>query len=134
MEIVDKLISWNFWLDMRTGQLMNIYEYTLIILIVLFLIFTSLFYLKKKNKKRKKNQFLLAWRQLYYFSITNTVLGGLIWFFNYQTIPFFSSRFWFVIWFLEMAIWLFFIIKLFKTLSKRIEIRKEKEQYSKYIS
>ncbi len=132
MEIVDKLISWNFWFNMRTGQLMNVYEYTLIILIVLFLIFTSLFYLKKKNIKRKKNQFLPAWRQLYYFSITNTVVGGLIWFFNYQTITFFSSRFWFMIWFLEMAIWLFFIIKLFKSLSKRIKVRKEKEQYSKY--
>jgi O-antigen ligase len=133
MEIWEKLISWNFWFNMRPAPLMSLYENILIGMIAFFLLATVLFFIKKKNLKRKKNQFLPAWRQLYYFSATNVVLGGLLWFFNHQMIPFFSSRFWFPVWFLEMIIWLFFIATIFKKLPERIRAREQKEQYNKYI-
>lgn len=130
---MNKFFSWHFWFNMQPGHLFSIYEYVLIGTIILLLMSAATFFLKKKNLKRKKNQFLPAWRQLYYFSTTNAAIGILLWIFQYQIIPFFSSRFWYPIWGLEMFIWLAIIIKIFKNLPRQIKAREKKDQYNKYL-
>ncbi len=45
------------------------------------------------------------------FCFANLIIGLVLAFFNYELIPYFRSRYWYVIWFIIAALWLFNIIK-----------------------
>jgi uncharacterized membrane protein len=64
-------------------------------------------------------------KRLYSFCLTNALIGLLLIFFNYETVPFFSARFWLGLWALTMLIWLIFIWKKLKTIPT---IKKQQEQ------
>ena len=133
MELFEKIITWNFWFNLRPGHLLPVYHYILIGFVVLLFILSAVFYVKKQNRKRKKNVNLPFWRQLYYFSLTNGIIGIMFIFFNYELIPFFSSRFWYPLWVIVMAVWLYFIFKLLKTIPEKIKQKEKEAEYSKYI-
>ena len=133
MSLWNKILSWNFWFNLRPGHLMPVYHYILIGFTVLLFVLSSMFYIKKQNPKKKKNVNLPLWRHLYYFSLTNGILGLLFIFFNYQMVPFFSSRFWYPLWMLVMLVWLYFISRLLKTVPERIREKEKVEQYTKYL-
>jgi len=63
----------------------------------------------------------------------SAIISLILLFFNHERISFFSARFWFLVWGIEMIIWLVFIIKKLKEIPKlREQLVKEKE-YNKYI-
>lgn len=73
------------------------------------------------------------WSGLYTFFLTNTIIGLLLTFFNYEMVPFLSARFWFLLWVISMLVWLYFIYRVAaKIPAKRAQMEKEKE-FRKYI-
>lgn len=123
--------TFKMWFNLHPGSLLPVFQNILIGLLIVFLIATGVtwfFYSKKK-----KTLYAKIWSSFYAFSLTGTIIGAFLLFFTYEGVPFLSARFWFIIWFLVQAVWLYFIIK---KLRKLPEIRKEikdRKEYNKYI-
>ena len=123
------LLTWKFWFNLRPEPMQNLPKYIIagIIILLILLAVTTAF------KKKRKGAYQKTLIKLYNFSATNAFLGLLIIFFNYETAPFFSSRFWFGLWVLGMIIWLIFIIKAAKKIPARIQELKKEAQFKKYL-
>lgn len=67
------------------------------------------------------------------FLLVNSLLGAYLWFVTDQVIPVLSARFWFLLWFVEMASWVNAIYKEYtKWPDKKRQIAANKE-IKKYI-
>lgn len=122
------LFSLSYWFVLIPGPLQQkgkIFFISLIIILLLGAI-TSLYY--KKNVSLFKKTF----SRLYTFFSSNLVVAFVFLFLRYEIVPFLAARFWLALWFIIMAIWLYFILKSVKGISeKRKEeiARREKEKY-----
>ena len=99
------------------------------LLVVLFA--ATVFFVLLKNKKR--NLYNRIWQKLYFFSISNFIIGLILFFFAYELLPFLSMRFWFLLWWIGMAIWLGFILRIVKEIPKIKEQRIKEDEFKKYI-
>lgn len=88
------------------------------------------YFIKKRNEKNLYNNF---WGSLYNLCLTNFIIGMIIYFFNFEGAPFLSARFWFLIWGAEIAVWLFFIIRLFLKIPEKKEQLEKDKKFRKYI-
>ncbi len=125
--------TWQFWFDMRPGQLMPLYKNVLIIIIIILIVLSVYFFIKKKNFKRKRNYFVRTWKQLYYCCTTNALLGILLLFFNYEMIPILSSRFIFPLWGILLITWILFIYKNHKKVKERIQHQDKDKNLKQYL-
>ena len=124
-------LTLNFWFSSRPGAFTSLSLKIVLGFLVLLAILTLISWLIKR--KWSKGLYASFWRSLYTFFITNTLLGLLLTFFNYEMVPFLSARFWFLLWTIGMLIWIFFIIKaILKIPAKKEQLDKERE-YQKYI-
>jgi len=123
------LLSLRFWFNSRPGALSPIIEkgfaVFLIILIITFVIF--LFLQKKKTIYRN------LFRRLGNFSIANVIIGSIIMFFIYESVPLLSARFWILLWVISMIAWLAFILKRLKEIPKRKEELEKEKEFKRYI-
>jgi len=125
------LLSLKFWFNLRPGILLPIYLHSLVALVVILVILTIVFgFVKSRNKKNLYNSF---WSILYYFCLTNAIIGLFLLFFTYEVIPFLSARFWFLLWGVEMLVWLFFLGKRLKAIPERKKQLEEEREFRKYI-
>lgn len=85
---------------------------------------------KKGDKMKLYGRF---WGALYSFCLTNAVIGAVFQFFNYELVPFLSSRFWFLLWGVEMIIWAAFIVKILAVVPKIKEQSEKEKEFKKYI-
>ncbi len=123
------LFKLGFWFNVRAGELTPRIEQSL----MAFILILAILFIAFINLKRKKSIYGRSYGKIASFSIVNFFIGLLLLFFTYETTPFLSSRFWFVLWVLEMIIWIVFIFKNFKKIpEKKKRFEKEKE-YKKYI-
>ncbi|OIO06948.1 hypothetical protein CO115_02070 [Candidatus Falkowbacteria bacterium CG_4_9_14_3_um_filter_36_9] len=128
---MSNLLSLKFWFNLRPVSLLPIYKNTLIVFVIL--IFIAYLLVLIINKRNKKNLYSRFWKNLNAFCLANAIISLILLFFNHERISFFSARFWFLVWGIEMIIWLVFIIKKLKEIPKlREQLVKEKE-YNKYI-
>lgn len=124
------LLKLQFWFNLKPTQLLPLFQnlfFIFLAMLFVFIVFLKIILRKKKVLYSSIVQKLLI------FSWVNIFLGFMILFFNYEQIPFLSSRFWFLIWGTSMVAWLMLIIKNFKKIpliKKEIE---EKKQFNKYI-
>lgn len=125
------LLTFDFWFSSRPGALIPIMQKSFIVfVVVLFVLGCSFFYLKKIESKiinRKTRGRLMS------LCFTNTFIGLLILFFTAEYIPFLSSRFWFLLWFVEIIIWLVLILREIKVITKNREENLVQKQYKQYI-
>lgn len=128
---MNNLLTFKFWFNLRPEGLTPVFQKIFIVFVVALLALTLVFaYIKSSQKKNLYSQF---WRSLYYFSLTNTIIGAFLLFFNYEMVPFLSSRFWFLLWAALIIVWLFFIYKILVGIPKRkAQLEREKE-FRKYI-
>lgn len=128
---MSNLLSLKFWFNLRPPMMMPIFQKAFFaFLVILAAAAITLYFIKKRNEKNLYNNF---WNSLHNFSLTNFIIGVIIYFFNFEGAPFLSSRFWFLIWGAEMAAWLYFIIRAFlKIPEKKQQLEKNKE-FKKYI-
>lgn len=124
-------LTLNFWFSLRPGVFIG-WSLKIILGFILLLIILAL--AAGVGKKRwAKSLYAGLWRGLYYFFLTNAVIGLILVFFNYEMVPFLSSRFWYLLWAAGLAVWLFFIGKaVVKIPQKKARLEKEKE-FKKYL-
>jgi len=72
-------------------------------------------------------------KRLYAFSLTNTILGLLALFLDYESVPFLSARFWLALWVIIMIIWLVFILRGLRLIPKRRQELLEQQEKNKYL-
>ncbi len=123
------LLTLRYWFNPSPGPLV-IQKYFIFFIVLLFAASLLTAFLKKYYRKTLYRRF---WQKLHSFFYTNTIIALLLLFFTYELIPFLSSRFWFIIWALSMAIWLFFIDKEIRRIPQLKEQLKKEEEYKKYI-
>src|SRR6056297_661341 len=120
---MENLLTASYWFNLRPEPLLGTFQNIFIGVIVFLIVATFvLAWLKKKNKDKFKQGLI---ENLFNFFLTNAVVGLIILFFNYEKVPFFSGRFWFLLWLIEGGIWIFF---LGKQLKKIPELKKKKEE------
>ncbi len=128
---MSSLLSFQFWLNLKPPIMLPIFQKTFFAsLAVLAAVAAILYFIKKRNEKNLYNNF---WSSLYNFCLTNFIIGIIIYFFNFESAPFLSARFWFLIWGAEMVVWLFFIIRLFLKIPERKERLEKDKEFKKYI-
>ena len=125
------LLSLKFWLNLRPGLLSAAYLRSLIIFVIILASLTVIFgFIHLRNKKNLYSRF---WSSLYYFNLTNTIIGLFLLFFNYEMVPFLSARFWFLLWGTEVLVWLVLLVKILFSIPKRRKQLAEEKQFKKYI-
>ncbi len=125
------LFKIDYWTNLSPGSLepsAQKYFILFILLLVVIIVLISVYL-----KKVKKGSYLKIWRSLNTFALTNFVISLLLLFFTYENTKFFSARFWFVLWFIGMVVWLKFIYTNSKKIPKLREQRIKKEKHQKYL-
>lgn len=118
-----------FWFNLRPGSMGSTPRNIFIGLIFALIIAAVLLFIAK----RKKSAYRSLFTSLYNFSISNSFLALLLLFFNYETVPFFSAYFWYLIWIATMIAWIISILsKLKKTLLKK-KGQGEIDEIKKYL-
>jgi len=126
-----EFLTLSYWFNFRPGSFLPLIERIFLSFIAFLFIMTLLFALAKK--RLAKNIYSRLWQSLYSFCLTNAIIGLCLAFFYYEMVPFLSARFWLIIWFVSMLIWLFLIVKQVIDLrKKKIMVAKEKE-FKRYI-
>lgn len=123
------LLTWRFWFTLRPESLLPLSQKLFIAILIVFALAAFIIALIK----RKSGIYRGLFKNLYNFFLSNAVIGFIIFFFNYEMIPFFSARFWILIWLLTMLLWLFFIIKKLKTIPAQKKKDEEAKELKKYL-
>lgn len=72
-------------------------------------------------------------KRLYAFCLTNSLIGLLLLFFNYERVPFLSARFWMGLWLLMMIGWMIPLIKGLTAIPQKKKEREQEKEMKKYI-
>lgn len=119
-----------YWLASRPGNLDPKALFILVVFVAILVIFSFISYLVKN---RKRGLYYNIWNQVNSFCFTNTVIGIFLLFFAYELIPFLSSRILFLLWLIEMIVWIIFIVRFALNIPKVIEKQQKENEYKKYI-
>lgn len=124
-------LTLNFWFSLRPGAFtsgsLKIVLGFIILLIILAVVSVII------KKRWGKGLYSAFWASLFSFSWANAFIGFLLTFFNYEMVPFLSSRFWFLLWGIGMAVWLGFIIKAMVKIPQRRALLEKEKEFKKYI-
>lgn len=123
------LLSLSFWFNLRPGSMPATYRNILLGVAISLLISAVIFFVLKRRKGFYKKIFI----NLYDFSVSNAFFGLLLLFFNYELVPFFSARFWFLIWVISAIIWLYYILKKLKEIPEKKRKSEEVDEIKKYL-
>lgn len=126
---MSKFFSLTFWFNQHPGVLVPFWKTTLVVIIFSSLILSiSTFIIKKRN-----NFYANISEKIFNFFTLNFFISLFIFFFNQESIPMLSSRFWYIVWFIIVAIWAIYIIRYaLKIPDKKRKFEKEKE-FQKYL-
>jgi glucan phosphoethanolaminetransferase (alkaline phosphatase superfamily) len=125
------LFTFHYWFNVYAGSLMPIYQKAFLFLVVAFFIFTIAAVSLKKRVI--PNIYRKLWSRVINFFMANSIIGLFLWMFTFQGIPFFSARFWFLVWIISDVVWVYYIGRHAKQIP---EIRKKYEQeleFKRYI-
>lgn len=126
---MNNLLTLNYWFSLRPEMLHPLAQKLFIALVVGLIVLTALLGIVKKGG----GIYRLFFRHLYNLGWTNFLIGLLLLFLNYESVPFFAARFWLGLWLIEMIVWLVYIFKDIKTIpEKKRQLAKDFE-FKKYI-
>ncbi len=126
---MENLLTLNYWFNLRPEALIPLAFKIFAGAIIFFILVTIVASINKK-KKRLYRRF---WQKAHGFAFTNTILGLVFIFFNYESVPFFAARFWLGLWALGMLVWIVFIIINLKTIPQKKEELEKEQEYKKYL-
>ncbi|OGF28538.1 hypothetical protein A2331_03180 [Candidatus Falkowbacteria bacterium RIFOXYB2_FULL_34_18] len=127
---MSNFLTLNYWLNSRPGNMETKAFFVLVIFICTLAIFAFISHL---IKNRKRGLYYNIWQQLNSFCFVNFIIGLFLVFFAYELIPFLSSRILFLLWLIELLIWIVFIVRFALKIPQIIEKQKEENEYKKYI-
>ncbi len=123
------LLTADYWLNLAPAALIPLVQKTFVAFVVL-LAGAALLIAITKGKTGIYHGFF---KRLYSFCLSNAIIGLLFLFVNYESVPFFSARFWLALWAIEMTIWLAQILKKLKTIPQRKKERDRELELKKYL-
>ncbi len=126
---MERFISWRYWLNLRPEPLTTPTFKIFGAFVAALLILSVVAYFLKTRQGAKNG----LWLKIFNFSFTNTLLGILLIFCNYEIIPFFTARFFLAFWAIGMIIWLVFLTKEFKKIPTKLQEAKKEEEFKKYL-
>jgi len=122
------LFNLNYWFNLRPAILSSLGQTMFVALLVVFIASIIIFITKKKMGVYRG-----FFRKISDFCVGNLIIGGVLFFFNYEIIPFFSARFWLLLWGIVMATWMYFIIKSLKKVKNTKKEQDKIDEYNKYL-
>lgn len=126
---MENIISWQYWFNLQPEPLLAL-PWKLFIALIVFMFLAAIVLAILKMRPGIYRGFF---KRLYVFALANSLIGSMFLFFNYEQIPFFSARFWLLLWLLSSLTWLYFPIKKFGSITpNNQELKKEKERL-KYL-
>lgn len=123
------LLTPGYWFNLRPEPLLPNAQKILLGILLGWLIFTVVTALWK----RRSGIYRGLWQSLYALSLTNLLIGLILWFFNYEAVPFFSARFWLGLWLIAALAWLIFVLRKLKVISRRRKKLVAEEALKKYL-
>lgn len=123
------LLTWNFWFSLNPGSLTPLNQ-TIFIGVIIAFIALTIFVLIIKRRGGIYRGFL---NSLYNFYLGNAIIALILFFFNYELVPFFSARFWLALWVLTMLAWFAFIFKRLKKIPQQKKAQEEEKEIKKYL-
>lgn len=85
------------------------------------------------KKKWLKSIYAGFWNNIYYFFLTNFIIGLFIIFFNYEMVPLLSARFWLLFWGVGIIIWLVFVYKIIIKIPQKKALMEKEKEFKKYL-
>lgn len=127
---MQNLLTLSYWLDLSGGSLEKKAQIVFIgFLIVLFIAYLFLFFFKKNKKGIEKKVF----GRIGSLIILNFIIGLLLLFFTYEELPLLSARFWFLVWIVEIGLYIYSINDSYKKAKKLQGNRIKEDEYKKYL-
>jgi hypothetical protein len=123
------LLSLPFWFNLRPGSMSGLFRNLLLIGLLILVVAAIYLFLAKRKKGAYKN----FYAALYNFCLSNFIIGGLLLFFNYEIVPFFSARFWYLLWLIALVWWLIVLIKKWQQLARKKEENAKIDEITKYL-
>lgn len=123
------LLTLNYWFTSRPENLVAVAQSTFNISIAILFLATLIIFIFKRRPGIYKG----ILQRLYFFSLTNTITGLVLLFLNYESVPFFSARFWLLLWLLSASVWLLFIIKHLSKIPKLKKKINADMEFKKYL-
>ncbi|MFA5155722.1 MAG: hypothetical protein WC453_04840 [Patescibacteria group bacterium] len=126
---MSNLISVHYWFDLSPEPLLPKAQMALIGLVVLLAILA----IATLIIKRRGGLYRGFLNRLYSLWAINTIIGLILLFFNYETVPFFSARFWLGLWSLAMLFWLILVLKKLKAIPQQKKRLTQEQELKKYL-
>jgi hypothetical protein len=123
------LLTLNYWFAIRPESLVPMADKIFLAVIALLLISTIAFAFLR-NKPGIYRGFA---KKFYTFSFSNSIIGLLLYFFNYEAAPFLSSRFWLALWLIGMAAWKISILSHLKDIPGQKKKLEQEKEFNKYL-
>lgn len=125
---MQNLLTIKYWFSVNPGPLVTLGFQALLALVIFFFILGLVVFFFKKKKSLYRGVF----NSLYDLAIANFFIGLLFIFFHYENIPFFTARFWLLIWMAGLLTWIVFIVKKLRLIPERrkeLILEQEKKKY-----
>lgn len=122
-------LTLNYWFNLRPEPLMPFAQKGYIALIILLAVVALSIAIFNKKTGIYRGFF----KRLYNLALSNAVIGLILLFFNYETVPFLSARFWILFWIVIMFIWLICILKNLKNIPEQRRRQEEEKELKKYL-
>ena len=124
------LLTFSYWFNPRPEPYGGWLQLGLGLLVLLFIALTLYSKLRSKKKELVYHRF---WGNVFDFSLTQSIVGLLLVFFNYEMIAVLMSKFWYLLWLIEIIVWLVLLIKQRTKLSLRKQALLQQQEYKKYL-
>jgi Ca2+/Na+ antiporter len=126
---MNNLLSLKYWFSVNPGALIATgFNLLLSFTVLLFLLGVITIILK-----RRKGLYRGVFNKIYDFSVANFLIAILFLFFHYENIPFFTARFWLVIWLLGIILWAVYIAKKVKAIPEKRKVLEKEKERKKYL-
>ncbi|MCF7860462.1 hypothetical protein K9M09_02480 [Patescibacteria group bacterium] len=126
---MQNLLTWHYWFNLRPEPFLPHITQAFFVFLIILLILT-IFSVIKQGRKSLYRHF---WKQFYMFSLSNLVIGVILFFFNYESAAFLSSRFWLGLWIIIMLMWLWPMIKSLRLVPVNKKQFEKEQEFKKYI-
>lgn len=123
------LITLNYWFNLRPETLLPYAEKLFLGFLVLLLLAAIITGILKKRPSIYRGLI----KRAYIYSLSNLAIGLVLLFINYESIPFFSARFWLGGWIIIMIIWLIYILKGLSIIPQQKKQLEQEKEFKKYI-
>lgn len=126
-----KYLTLNFWFKVYPESIGYILLALIFVAAILFAGSAVAIWLKRKDLY--KGLYREVWPSLFRAAVTNSLIALWLWFFNFEMIPVFSSRFWFLLWFILLAWYGIGVYRKIKALPLAKQGLTERQKLAKYI-